>query len=55
MWHGGSTSGFRTLIERFPDEDLTIIILANRTDLDLTKLAHQAADLLDAREVAPRK
>jgi CubicO group peptidase (beta-lactamase class C family) len=55
MWHGGSTSGFRTAIERFVDEDLTIIILCNRTDLDPDKLAQQLADLMDAREVAPRK
>jgi CubicO group peptidase (beta-lactamase class C family) len=55
MWHTGSTSGFRTVIERFPDEDLTILILANRTDVDVAKLALKVADLMDAREVMPRK
>lgn len=55
MWHSGSTSGFRTVIQRFTDEDLTIIVLANRTDVDVTKLSLQVADLMDAREVAPRK
>jgi CubicO group peptidase (beta-lactamase class C family) len=55
MWHSGSTIGFRTVIERFTDEDLTILILANRTDLDVSRLALQVADLLDAREVVPRK
>jgi CubicO group peptidase (beta-lactamase class C family) len=55
MWHSGSTSGFRTVIERFPDEELTILILSNRTDQDVTKMALQVADLMDAREVAPRK
>ena len=55
MWHIGSTIGFRSVIQRFTDEDLTVIILANRTDLDITKLTLQVADLLDAREVAPRK
>ncbi len=55
MWHTGSTTGFRTVIERFTDEGLTIIILANRTDLDVAKLALQVADKLDAREVVPRK
>lgn len=55
MWHTGSTSGFRTVIERFTDEDLTIIILANRADLDVAKMALQVADLMDAREVMPRK
>lgn len=55
MWHFGETSGFRTAIERFPDEDLTIIVLANRTDVDPGALALKVADLMDAREVMPRK
>ena len=55
MWHTGTTSGFRTVIQRFTDEDLSIIILANRTDLDVARLSLQVADLLDAREVVPRK
>ena len=45
MWHFGSTLGFRTAIERFTREKLTIIILCNRTDLDPGKLALQVADL----------
>lgn len=45
MWHAGSTMGFRTVIERFLGENLTIIILSNRTDLDPEKLSLQAADL----------
>ena len=45
MWHFGSTMGFRTAIERFTQEKLTIIILCNRTDLDPGKLALQVADL----------
>ena len=55
IWHTGETLGFRTVIERFVEEDLSIIILANRTDLDVAKMALQVADLMDAREVAPRK
>ncbi len=51
MWHTGSTMGFRTVIERFPGDNLTIIILANRTDLDPEKLALQLADLILAREL----
>jgi len=43
-WHFGTTSGFRTAIERFPDDQLTIIILANRTDLDVSGLALRVAD-----------
>ncbi|HZC34831.1 MAG TPA: serine hydrolase domain-containing protein, partial [Chthoniobacterales bacterium] len=45
MWHTGSTMGFRTVIDRFLDENLTIIILSNRTDLDPGKLSLQVADL----------
>ena len=46
MWHTGTTMGFRTVIERFLGENLTIIILSNRTDLDPEKLSLQVADLL---------
>jgi CubicO group peptidase (beta-lactamase class C family) len=45
MWHTGSTMGFRTVIERFTADNLTIIILCNRTDLDPEALAVKTADL----------
>ena len=45
MWHTGSTMGFRTVIERFLGDNLSIIILSNRIDLDPEKLSLQAADL----------
>jgi len=45
MWHTGSTMGFRTMIERFTANHLTIIILGNRTDLDTEALAVKTADL----------
>ena len=45
MWHTGSTRGFHTVIERFPEEKLTVIVLCNRTDLDAAALALQAADV----------
>ena len=44
MWHTGTTMGFRTVIERF-GENLTIIILSNRTDLDAEKFSLQIADI----------
>lgn len=44
-WHTGSTMGFRTVIERFTRDNLTIVILANRTDRDPEALALHAADL----------
>jgi CubicO group peptidase (beta-lactamase class C family) len=45
MWHSGETSGFRTVIERFNEERLTIVVLCNRTDLDPAQLAEKAASL----------
>lgn len=45
MWHYGETMGFRTAIQRFVDDGLTIIVLCNRADLDPTKLALKVADL----------
>ncbi len=45
MWHTGSTMGFRTIIERLTADNLTIIILSNRSDLDPEKLAVETADL----------
>jgi CubicO group peptidase (beta-lactamase class C family) len=46
MWHYGETLGFRTAIQRFEKDDLTIVVLANRTDLDPTDLALRVADVL---------
>ncbi len=45
MWHYGETIGFRTAVQRFVTDDLTIIILCNRADLNPTALALQVADL----------
>jgi len=45
MWHTGSTLGFRTVIERFTADNLTIIVLCNHTDLDPEALALKTADL----------
>lgn len=45
MWHDGGTAGFRTVIERFVDQNLTIIVLCNRTDLEAKGLGLKVADL----------
>ena len=45
MSHYGETVGFRTNIQRFPDDNLTIIVLANRADADPEALALKVADL----------
>ena len=46
MWHTGSTMGFRTVIQRFVDDRLTIVILCNRADLDPRELSEEIADLI---------
>ncbi len=43
--HGGSLGGYRSGMVRFPDENLTIIVLANRNDAKAIGLAYQVADL----------
>ena len=42
MWHHGETTGFRSVIERIPDDRLTVVVLANRDDLDVRALALKA-------------
>jgi CubicO group peptidase (beta-lactamase class C family) len=45
MWHYGDTMGFHTYIVRLPPEELSIIVLCNRTDLDPEALALKVADV----------
>jgi CubicO group peptidase (beta-lactamase class C family) len=45
MWHYGDTMGFRTTIQRFTDDHFTIVLLANRADLNPSLLALKIADL----------
>ncbi len=45
MWHYGETVGFRTSIQRFPKDRLTVIVLANRADLSAIDLALRTADV----------
>jgi len=49
MWHTGSTTGFRTAVERFPDGPLTVVVLCNRTDMDAAGLALAVARLYLAK------
>jgi CubicO group peptidase (beta-lactamase class C family) len=44
-WHYGETCGFLTAIQRFPDDRLTVIVLANRIDTDPAPLALEIADM----------
>ena len=44
MWHYGETVGFRTSIQRFVDDHLTVIVLCNRSDVEAAQLALKVAD-----------
>ena len=46
MWHYGDTMGFKTAIFRYLHDNVTVIVLCNRTDLDQGALALKAAQLL---------
>jgi CubicO group peptidase (beta-lactamase class C family) len=45
MWHYGETIGFRTSIQRFPQDHLTVIVLCNRADMNAIQSALDIADL----------
>jgi CubicO group peptidase (beta-lactamase class C family) len=45
QWHTGSTSSFRNVIIRFPDERLTVIVLTNRDEPSPESVALKVADL----------
>jgi CubicO group peptidase (beta-lactamase class C family) len=42
--HGGNFPGWEAKVVRFPTEDLTVIVLANREDLDVSASAFRLAD-----------
>ena len=46
MWHTGSTEGFRNVIQRFTTDNLTIVVLSNRSDLNPKALSEKIADIL---------
>jgi hypothetical protein len=52
-WHHGETMGFRSIVERFPAEGVTIVVLANRDDIDLKALAVELAEGELGRRVRP--
>ncbi len=45
MWHYGDTVGFKTAIERFTRDKLTIIVLCNRSDLDAALIASKVVNV----------
>ncbi len=46
MWHYGDTMGFKTAIQRFTKDRISVIVLCNHTDLDPGAMANRVADLL---------
>ena len=51
--HGGSWQGFQTHIARFPDEDLTIIVLANLAQSSPERIGNAIAAALDPTLAVP--
>ena len=45
VWHGGGLPGFTAQFVRFPDDKLTIIVLANGDDVDTASIANGLAAL----------
>ncbi|HET6267280.1 MAG TPA: serine hydrolase domain-containing protein [Acidobacteriota bacterium] len=45
LWHYGSTCGFSTHIDRFPEKKFTVIVLTNRRDAEISDIARKIADL----------
>jgi len=43
-WHHGETMGFRSVVERFPADGVSVVVLANRDDIDLESLALEIAE-----------
>jgi len=44
-WHHGETMGFRSIVDRLTHDRISVLILANRDDLDLRALALKLAAL----------
>jgi hypothetical protein len=49
MWHYGESMGFKTAIYRYIRDNVTVIVLCNRTDLDQGALALKAAAMFLAK------
>ena len=45
VWHYGGTCGFSTHIERYPQKNLTLIVLANRRGAPLADISRAITDL----------
>jgi CubicO group peptidase (beta-lactamase class C family) len=51
--HGGSWQGFRTSIQRYPEFDLTVIVLANLAEAEPEAISYAVAGMLEPALAAP--
>jgi CubicO group peptidase (beta-lactamase class C family) len=52
-WHYGETVGFRSAIERFVEDGVTVVVLCNRGDADAAALALKAAEPYLEKSASP--
>ena len=45
MWHYGETMGFKSSIQRFTNDNLSVIVLTNRSDVDAIGLSMKISEL----------
>ena len=45
MWHYGETMGFKSSVQRFTNDNLSVIVLMNRTDVDAIGLSTKISEL----------
>jgi len=53
MWHYGDTVGFKSAIERFPDDRLTVIVLSNCETAETARIALGVAGLYAPALLSP--
>jgi CubicO group peptidase (beta-lactamase class C family) len=46
IFHGGGTPGFHSNIERFPDNDVCIVLLSNNAYCDLNEISNRIASII---------
>jgi CubicO group peptidase (beta-lactamase class C family) len=52
--HTGSWAGYRSVLERFPEQRFAVVILANTANMNPSALARQIADVYLADRLAPK-
>src|SRR2546421_4776145 len=52
--HGGGDAGYRSYIERFPDQYFGASVLCNFADTNPNELVHKVADIVLAKDLKER-